>query len=188
MHRSLSLRNHQFELWLSQIPTLLDLGQKRICNAVAGGLALNKMTVSVAICASPLLLLGNGSILACGSEQILQGIIRTVCCWPWLEQILCWSGFHSGQGVKDQGASTVNCVLIDTEQHLQTLVKAQAIPTSAQHQNHPLLSSQRERSSNCKADRIIWIEKAESFLCLGAGGFFFLLAGTEGELTLALSS
>lgn len=72
--QNFKLRNHQFELRLKQIHTLPDLRQKRIYNAVAGGLALNKTTASVTICASPLLLLGKGSILAYGSEQILLGI------------------------------------------------------------------------------------------------------------------
>ena len=55
---------------------------------------------------------------------------------------------------------------------VSTVVKAQAIRSSDQYQNHQLLLSERERSAICKADRIIKVEKAESFLYLVFLGFF----------------
>lgn len=53
---------------------------------------------------------------------------------------------------------------------VSTVVKAQAIPSSDQYQNHQLFLSEGGRSAVCKADRIVQVEKAESFLYLG--GFF----------------
>lgn len=55
-----------------------------------------------------------------------------------------------------------------------TVVKAQAIPSSDQYQNHQLFHSEEERSAVCKADRIIQVEKVESFLYFV--GFFFLFS------------
>lgn len=48
---------------------------------------------------------------------------------------------------------------------VSTVVKAQATPSSDQYQNHQLLLSEREFAI-CKAERIIQVEKAESFLYL----------------------
>ena len=57
---------------------------------------------------------------------------------------------------------------------VSTVVKVQAIPSSDQYENHRLFLSERERRAIFKADRIIQVEKEESFLYLGV--FFFLFS------------
>lgn len=78
---------------------------------------------------------------------------------------------------------------------VSTVVKAEAVPSSDQYQNHQLFLSEGERSAVCKADRIIQVEKAESFLYFGGwfGVFlvfwvFSFLACTEWKRALAFSS
>lgn len=62
------------------------------------------------------------------------------------------------------------------------MVKVQAVPSSDQYQNHQLFLSDRERSTICKPDRMMQVEKAESFLCPGIRDFYFLFSMYSGGM------